>query len=640
MNECDKETDNNCHKQHGECVNTDGSYLCICIKGYTGDGFNCFDINECELPDDHDNADNCDTNADCINTMGNFTCECHTGYQLNGTTCDDDNECDANDTCLDINEAICVNLPGTYSCGCDNGYRGDGINYCDDIDECRETPDICHIDAICNNTAGSYYCECKNGFHVNGTECQDDDECAGTLHGCAVNATCKNTHGSYGCQCLQGFTGDGKDCTDIDECAQNLDECAEEANCLNTIGSVDCHCFKGYEGNGTVCIDVDECLQGANNTCVHVHATCDNLPGTYTCGCKTGYEGNGMTHCKDTNECDEGLYTCHADAICVNTEGSYECHCNEGFYKNGTQCEDTNECEQGHSCNTPTELCINIRGSYECTCNIFKGYDVRNGECVPISCENNNCASNATCTPDGKKYICSCIDGFIDESPDLIGSPGRVCTEQCDDSLCHKGMCIGTVNNFTCICGDQYKGEFCETKREDGVPDDAALTALQIVGTAVGTTAGVISIALVIFCVQYCRMKRKKSLKEVNYLTSPWKETGNDDDVSNDWYWHDGYESYDSDSVISSDKDFDQGRSDRLLTALTMVPYERYMDGRGTSETSYSTQQSGGFLRPYVVDGTELSRDPMSLSHVTSMPPLPSAGNYRIPRAHVKKPTH
>ena len=40
------------------------------------------DINEC-----NSSTDNCDTNADCINTEGSFKCICKTGFIGDGVTC-------------------------------------------------------------------------------------------------------------------------------------------------------------------------------------------------------------------------------------------------------------------------------------------------------------------------------------------------------------------------------------------------------------------------------------------------------------------------------------------------------------------------------------------------------------------------
>ena len=40
------------------------------------------DIDECQM-----GLDNCDANADCMDTDGSFTCLCHHGYSGDGTNC-------------------------------------------------------------------------------------------------------------------------------------------------------------------------------------------------------------------------------------------------------------------------------------------------------------------------------------------------------------------------------------------------------------------------------------------------------------------------------------------------------------------------------------------------------------------------
>ena len=40
MDECKQGTDN-CHDTLAECINTDGSFKCQCIEGYSGDGVTC-----------------------------------------------------------------------------------------------------------------------------------------------------------------------------------------------------------------------------------------------------------------------------------------------------------------------------------------------------------------------------------------------------------------------------------------------------------------------------------------------------------------------------------------------------------------------------------------------------------------------
>ena len=47
MNEC--LTGDHMCSSHGYCSDTDGSYECQCLDGFEGDGFECVNIDECEL---------------------------------------------------------------------------------------------------------------------------------------------------------------------------------------------------------------------------------------------------------------------------------------------------------------------------------------------------------------------------------------------------------------------------------------------------------------------------------------------------------------------------------------------------------------------------------------------------------------
>ena len=50
--------------------------------GFTGDGTDCTDDDECTA-----NTDNCDENASCTNTVGSFKCTCKFHFTGDGITC-------------------------------------------------------------------------------------------------------------------------------------------------------------------------------------------------------------------------------------------------------------------------------------------------------------------------------------------------------------------------------------------------------------------------------------------------------------------------------------------------------------------------------------------------------------------------
>ena len=53
-----------CKGVHSNCVDTEGSYICLCADGYAGDGETCFNVDECQ-----DNIFNCSL-YDVINGYG------------------------------------------------------------------------------------------------------------------------------------------------------------------------------------------------------------------------------------------------------------------------------------------------------------------------------------------------------------------------------------------------------------------------------------------------------------------------------------------------------------------------------------------------------------------------------------------
>ncbi|XP_034886110.1 nephronectin isoform X3 [Mirounga angustirostris] len=69
-----------------QCVNTFGSYICKCQKGfdlmYIGGKYQCHDIDECSLGQNH-----CSRFARCYNVHGSYKCKCKDGYKGDGLNC-------------------------------------------------------------------------------------------------------------------------------------------------------------------------------------------------------------------------------------------------------------------------------------------------------------------------------------------------------------------------------------------------------------------------------------------------------------------------------------------------------------------------------------------------------------------------
>ena len=305
IDECDRK-DNPCNS-NAACINTDGSYICNCFKGYVTNSDNtCADVDECAA-----GTHNCDPNASCSNYDGGYNCACGEGYNGNGLSCSDIDECELN---LCGRNSICTNTIGDFECKCKDGFKKNQNGFCDSIeDPCETGNHDCKDNSECKVTRDpmtshidGFVCKCKSGYEEmesSPVQCRDIDECAQDTHNCNVDQKCINTDGSYECGCPSGFTGDGLTCDDIDECNDGTDSCAEHSTCVNTIGSYECDCNAGFDGE--TCSDVDECILGTHQC--HENGTCHNNDGSYTCHCNENFEGDGVMKCDPIEECDPDI---------------------------------------------------------------------------------------------------------------------------------------------------------------------------------------------------------------------------------------------------------------------------------------------------------------------------------------------
>ncbi|XP_076814750.1 IgGFc-binding protein-like [Clavelina lepadiformis] len=348
-------------------------YRCACLDGYSGQP--CRDINECR-------TNPCDENASCTNTDGSFVCRCNAGYTGDGTRCRP-LTCERleNPSAGSVTYSRGLNVGSAANFACNSGYRRQGSARllcqaslrwnrrpptCVDVDECLRSP--CDDNAACTNTEGSYSCRCNEGYTGNGAQCtplncprlQNPANGVVTVDELTVGSTA-----SYGCRRGYRLVGNTRTncrntltwssapprCIDIDECRTT--PCNALADCRNTAGSYQCTCREGYTGNGRRCTDINEC----NTSPCHRQATCSNTAGSYLCECGNGFTGDGTTcaplGCRGFRNPDFGLVS--STKARWNVDESIIFTCNRNYIVRG---EGTLTCQRDGQWSDDEPVCV------------------------------------------------------------------------------------------------------------------------------------------------------------------------------------------------------------------------------------------------------------------------------------------
>ncbi|XP_014004287.1 protein kinase C-binding protein NELL2 [Salmo salar] len=230
--------------EHSDCINLEAGACCSCKDGFRplrDDNAYCEDIDECA-----EGKHYCRENTMCVNTAGSFMCVCHTGYiRIDDYCCTEHDECVSGlHSCAQ--NALCFNTVGGHSCSCKPGYTGNGT--------------ICKAmcDGLCQNGGtciSPNNCICQLGF--TGKMCETDiDECFHGFVECDDKAICVNLPGWYHCECRDGyhdnglFSTNGESCIDINECKTGRNTCANDTVCFNLEGGYDCRCPHGRNCTG------------------------------------------------------------------------------------------------------------------------------------------------------------------------------------------------------------------------------------------------------------------------------------------------------------------------------------------------------------------------------------------------------
>ncbi|XP_060596327.1 uncharacterized protein LOC132750377, partial [Ruditapes philippinarum] len=466
----DRECTDNDAATHAE---TENAFTCgECPDGYTTDGQDCLDINECE-------AEPKPCSDICENTVGSYVCKCNEGRRAkNATTCIDINECEeATSNC----EQICTNIDPGFTCSCNDGYDYDATaNTCTLSDTALCATSGCSTEnGGCLVENGDTKCFCNKGYKLGNDEksfvndtllfyCLDIDECGQNI----CSGTCDNTAGSYTCGCLTGFTLNA-DKTTCSACLSGFwgNDCAQTCTC-SSLGSSDCDnakgciCKAGWEGTDCT-VNVNEC--SVANICNDDYKTCVDTLGSYRCDCIQHYQLNTETDkCDDINECnDANLNNCQQQ--CTNTDGGFVCECFNGYKKDpsdATKCIDVDECDIGNTgCQ---QTCENTKGSYNCLC--YFGYSLNSDQksCTQLSadtiCSNQGLTCDGYCRVGTATAQCACPAGSV-----LAADDKQSCIDinECEDSTLNKceypDTCKNVNGGFTCTCPT---GKFLE---HDGI---------------------------------------------------------------------------------------------------------------------------------------------------------------------------
>eukprot|EP00076_Gallus_gallus_P021987 XP_015143163.2 latent-transforming growth factor beta-binding protein 2 isoform X2 [Gallus gallus] len=320
------------------CQNSLGSYRCImgCQPGFhwTPPG-DCIDIDECA------NETLCGSHGFCENSDGSFRCLCDRGYESSpsGHYCVDVNECEL--MVAVCGTALCENVEGSFLCLCPSDHE----EYDTEAGQCRPRAAVEGPERHTAQPSDSM--ERKQCYyHISDVRLCDSvlaknvtkQECC-----CTVGAAWGDNCETYPCPILgtveyqeicplgKGYVPQedplsGKvSFTDMDECETFGSEFCRNGQCLNTVPGYKCFCRTGYfyDVGRLECVDQDEC----QNEVYCINGECLNTVGSYHCFCSlplvldaTGNRCVNLSGRADALE----EYEIHLD-VCWQTVSDYIC---------------------------------------------------------------------------------------------------------------------------------------------------------------------------------------------------------------------------------------------------------------------------------------------------------------------------
>ncbi|XP_058796968.1 nidogen [Phymastichus coffea] len=373
---------------HSSCIIDVNTFRCVCDPGYQTlyheDGSSsCVDINECTVGNHA-----CSSDAHCVNTEGSHVCQCKPGFSGDGRTCDkilscEDTRCGDYEHCVETNGVpVCICMQGfdktengcypskrlpcnqasdcsplatcdyseehqAYICTCIPGYLGSGYDCTSgsDLAGLENPVPQCQVEmcwcpegwsfrnSICIRSNESFS-DHGSGEIIRDHECHDDGECDQNEH-CGYAPT----RSRYECACQPGYSPLDNQCV-LTDCSANPSQCHMNARCLSDgLGGYHCSCLPGYRGDGlrqcveehVDCNDVNTCARNA--VCGY-----NQTSASYACVCLPGYHGDGY-RCTQRLSCRQNPTLCSRDASCLPlTVDKFSCVCKHGFVGDGIDC--------------------------------------------------------------------------------------------------------------------------------------------------------------------------------------------------------------------------------------------------------------------------------------------------------------
>ncbi|XP_023660076.1 mucin-like protein [Paramormyrops kingsleyae] len=192
-----------CHSM-AHCTSTGYDFTCKCKPGFTGNGHNCTDINECMDPSACPNA-----KFECVNTLGSVQCSCRYRSTEESDGCGDS----ANPPGFNIfNVSMQWNNPGNEKNGLQKLQRILSMGFQNKFYSAAEKKvghgGQAHSEYRINVSSDTphwyvrdYLTRVSRHYRIQAAHVGDLDECVTKEAACQAPALCANTYGGYRCVC-------------------------------------------------------------------------------------------------------------------------------------------------------------------------------------------------------------------------------------------------------------------------------------------------------------------------------------------------------------------------------------------------------------------------------------------------------